>query len=296
MSKPLPTIPDIEHQVKPEAQVTLQKKNSFCNPQKPSISDNLQILLVEDDEIAGLVAQRVLQDLKYNVDWVKTGQEALEKASAQNYNLIFMDISLPDMDGYEITKQIRANENCNVSVPIIALSANVGKKQAATFIKAGINAVVTKPLNSIKAQNLLNAFIPNGSKEEFEQLEKLPKNESERGLVLNLHRLYRTFSREFAQNILKIALEQTPKDKEILHQAFEKQDWKSLRFMTHKISGTAAYCHAERLREISWCLDDFLIHTPCIDANDIVYITKLYSQVQSEIRDFMDELHEVEFD
>ena len=74
-------------------------------------------------------------------------KEALEKVKNKDYELIFMDIQLSDMDGMQITESIRADSSIRADLPIIALTAHVFKQEQAEFLNSGMNACLEKPIS-----------------------------------------------------------------------------------------------------------------------------------------------------
>ncbi|MCE3239292.1 MAG: arcB 4, partial [Gammaproteobacteria bacterium] len=127
-----------------------------------------RILLVEDNTMAAEVVSHMIATLGHNkVDVANTGKMAIQLAKKNVYNLIFMDIGLPDIDGYETTKQIRSNEFNKNHVPIIALTAHLDEDNKQFVIESGMNAMLSKPLLRDKAKAILNSFIP-GQKDELE--------------------------------------------------------------------------------------------------------------------------------
>jgi two-component system aerobic respiration control sensor histidine kinase ArcB len=120
----------------------------------------LNVLLVEDDKLAQMVAANVLKDeFKAEVDIASTGDRALELAANNNYDLIFMDIGLPDITGYDVTEKIRKSDYKNASTPIIALTAHSVKDKVDDAIAAGMNDFSVKPLNVEKIQKILDKWI-----------------------------------------------------------------------------------------------------------------------------------------
>jgi two-component system aerobic respiration control sensor histidine kinase ArcB len=114
------------------------------------------ILLVEDNEIAAKVATLLLTRLGASVTVVSTGKAAITQATTQNYDLILLDIGLPDRSGVEVAQEIRLFEaEENKSIPIVALTAHVGKEEEKTYLDAGINEVLSKPLTEAVAKKLM---------------------------------------------------------------------------------------------------------------------------------------------
>ena len=105
-----------------------------------------RILLVEDNKINQLVATRLLQRLGYRIDVVGDGQEALYALERQAYDVILMDIQMPVMDGVAATKQIRQRWPEAQQPYIIAMTANALKGDRETYLAAGMNDYISKPV------------------------------------------------------------------------------------------------------------------------------------------------------
>jgi PAS domain S-box-containing protein len=109
--------------------------------------DGIHILLVEDNDMNRMVAQNSLQYFNCKVTEAENGIEALEILKKQNFDIILMDIQMPEMDGIEATKIIR-NE-FKLSTPIIALTANAFKTEIEKCKEVGMNDYITKPFDEI---------------------------------------------------------------------------------------------------------------------------------------------------
>ncbi|MDL2290488.1 response regulator [Desulfovibrio sp. OttesenSCG-928-F20] len=109
-----------------------------------------RILLVEDSDINQMIAVAMLNDYGAEVNTANNGEEGLRafEAAPDSYDLIFMDIQMPVMDGYEATRRIRASNLLRAgSIPIIAMTANVFKEDVDKAREAGMNGHVGKPLD-----------------------------------------------------------------------------------------------------------------------------------------------------
>ncbi len=112
----------------------------------PSKKSSGRILLAEDNEINELVATELLKEWGYKVEVAHNGLEVLQKLQQGEWDLVLMDIHMPEMDGYEATRRIRANTYYD-DMPIIALTANVIKSNQDTFYRIGMNDIITKPID-----------------------------------------------------------------------------------------------------------------------------------------------------
>jgi len=128
--------------------------------------DGRCILLAEDVEINREIVVSLLEPTLISIDCAKNGREALEmfKAAPQKYDLIFMDMQMPEMDGLEATRQIRALGLPNAkTVPIIAMTANAFREDVIKCLDAGMNGHLGKPLDFSEVLNKLRAYLTIGA-------------------------------------------------------------------------------------------------------------------------------------
>jgi CheY-like chemotaxis protein len=125
-------------------------------PMINALPSELSILLAEDNLINQKVAQSIFKNIGYEIAIAKNGQEAIERMEQENYDVIFMDLLMPELDGYQATEQIR---KAGHTLPIIAMSADEDDKTRAAAFEAGMNEYVMKParVESIK-QLLIKLF------------------------------------------------------------------------------------------------------------------------------------------
>jgi CheY-like chemotaxis protein len=105
---------------------------------------NLRILLVEDNRVNQTLALAMLRRLGVEADLVETGREAVTAVTDGRYDLVFMDMQMPEMDGVEATRAIRAHPEAHQPV-IVALTANAFASDRARCIEAGMDGFVSKP-------------------------------------------------------------------------------------------------------------------------------------------------------
>jgi len=120
----------------------------------------LKILLVEDDMLNQEVVQSMIINLEFDVDTVNNGAEAIKALETQSYDLVLMDIQMPEMDGLEATKIIRSPESkvTNKDIPIIALTAHAIEGDRERFIKAGMDDYISKPVTLKAVEELLDKW------------------------------------------------------------------------------------------------------------------------------------------
>ncbi|WP_247894557.1 ATP-binding protein [Azospirillum sp. B510] len=127
---------------------------------------SLALLLVEDDAINREVALGLLSDAGHRVTIAETGERALELASRRRFDAVLLDIRLPDIEGPEVARRIRALADADrAAVPIVAVTANVFAADRARYIAAGIDAVIEKPIFPERLMHLLSNAVASRSDE-----------------------------------------------------------------------------------------------------------------------------------
>jgi two-component system cell cycle response regulator DivK len=119
------------------------------------------ILYIEDNPDNMLVVQRAVEMLECNFLWAATGYDGLQMAEAQRPNLILLDINLPDIDGYQIARRLRAGDGPLTTVPIIAVTANALKGDAERALESGCTAHMPKPINTRELRQRIMAILSN---------------------------------------------------------------------------------------------------------------------------------------
>lgn len=118
---------------------------AFMAVQDPERFKGKRALLVEDNVINQQVAKELLESWSMEVDVAGNGLEAMQKATAEKYDVILMDIQMPGMDGLEVTRQLRANPELN-STPIIAMTAHAMQGDREKSFAVGMQGHITKPI------------------------------------------------------------------------------------------------------------------------------------------------------
>lgn len=141
-----------------EISLTQNKRAPVPPPPQIIIDESVRganVLLVEDNEMLQNATSSLLASLQCHVDIAENGNRAITLFKPGKYDLIFMDIGLPDMKGYEVAKRLRAMEQGNGRVPILALSAHVAEDFTRHEAERDLDAYLTKPLLYEQAQRIL---------------------------------------------------------------------------------------------------------------------------------------------
>ncbi len=132
-----------------------KKNNSSLNN-----SRNLEILLAEDNIVNQKVAVSILGKWGHHVTVADNGNDAIEALSKNDFDIVFMDIQMPELDGIEATKLIRKSDpsQINVNIPVIAMTAHAMKGDKETFLEAGMNDYISKPINIDELKNIIKKY------------------------------------------------------------------------------------------------------------------------------------------
>jgi PAS domain S-box-containing protein len=150
---------------------TLSHRSTSETPSHSSASEMLnlfagrksRILLAEDNITNQLVALGILKKFGLRADAVGNGAEALRALETLSYDLVLMDVQMPEMDGIEATKRIRKNEKIMMSdesIPIIAMTAHVMQGDRERCLKAGMNDYISKPVTPEGLAEILEKWLP----------------------------------------------------------------------------------------------------------------------------------------
>lgn len=111
----------------------------------PDFLKGIKILMVEDNDLNQLLAIKVFKKWEKEIDIAENGKIAIDKIEKNDYDIILMDIQMPEMDGIELTKYIRNNMGAKANIPIIALTAHATLKEETRCLENGMNDYLSKP-------------------------------------------------------------------------------------------------------------------------------------------------------
>ncbi len=145
---------------------SIDKSGGPAPVQLSAVQRTARILVAEDNEINQIVTTQVLSKVGFVCDLVVNGKEALEALVSKDYDLVLMDCQMPEMDGFEATRQYRSRESeaggpdeRAKPVPIIALTANAMRGDRERCLDAGMTDYLTKPIDPIKLLDLVQQYL-----------------------------------------------------------------------------------------------------------------------------------------
>lgn len=116
----------------------------------------MRILVVDDDDTNRLVVRLLMETRGHQIIEADSGQAALDILSTEDFDLVFMDLSMPVMDGFETVRRIRNSTEGGRQVPILALSAHTTPEHRQRCTEVGMNGLIAKPLDVATLQATIN--------------------------------------------------------------------------------------------------------------------------------------------
>ncbi len=200
----------------------------------------LKILLVEDDIFNIKLVEHLFSEYGMKADVAVNGKLAVEKIANNQYDLVLMDMEMPEMDGYEAT--IYTRKQLNNNVPIIALTAHAMAGEREKCLQMGMNEYITKPINA----NHLFEIIYRTVKPMVPEQKAVPE------AVTDLNYLRDTLNgkKEAIKEMLTYLLKQLPEYLSALSGAIEQKEYPAIAKLSHKIKSSVAIMGVKRLQPI----------------------------------------------
>jgi CheY-like chemotaxis protein/HPt (histidine-containing phosphotransfer) domain-containing protein len=215
---------------------------------------SLSILLAEDNETNKILALHLVEKFGYHVDAVETGKAAVEALKKKDYDLVLMDIQMPEMDGLEATRRIRSPKTgvLNQEIPIIALTAHAMKGDRDICLKAGMDDYVSKPIDPDLLLQAINRLIHRTPVKPIETGGQSEKPDEPASCVIYNHEelLKRVGGDEdLSRELLEMFLQEFPQKLNDIKQALKEDDAPMVARVAHTIKGSSANIGADRIRE-----------------------------------------------
>jgi two-component system sensor histidine kinase/response regulator len=233
---------------------------------------NRRVLVVEDNRTNQEVALGILHKLGVRADAVSDGNEAIATLRRIPYDLVLMDVQMPEMDGLEATRIVRSPTSgvIDTSIPIVAMTAHAMRGDREACLAAGMNDYLAKPVTPTSLAAAIDRWL-NGPRADRTTVvaEAVPDDKifDEQGL------LERTMgSLELMRTVVRSFVDDLPKQIDAMGNMIEQGDTKEVERRAHAIRGAAATVGANALRDLAWELErkaragDLTTFTPDLTA------------------------------
>ncbi|SRR6266487_2224862 len=223
---------------------------------KPEISE-LRILVVDDDDLNRRMMQILLTREGHHVDLAANGMEALDAVKYQKFDIVFMDLQMPTMDGVEASRRIRQWENGGLHTFIVALTASYLPEEGHRLFDAGIDNYISKPFEVEHIQRMLNLIAKTANalpalstpvtvdEEDASAVLDIPKGTQRVGGDLNTYK-----------ELLNDFIEGLPKRMATLDQYLRERNMDELSRQAHNLKGVSSNLGAMELAESATKLDN----------------------------------------
>ncbi len=238
--------------------IEVQLPTEFIEPQNYL---HVRVLIVEDNKVNQLLLKNMLRKLGFEqADTAENGRKALEFLNNHEYDMVLMDIQMPEMDGYEITREIRSRVRIeNRTIPVIAITADASEKEKIKAKEAGMNDYVIKPYTPEELYFTLVKYVKaaeNGSTKKIKN-GQVPPRYKEAGMGLEHLEKYTGGDSELTIQLIEIFLKQVPEAIQKLNKSISAQDWKETHAVAHKIKSSVAIFELNELKKLIINIEEY---------------------------------------
>ncbi|WP_342742943.1 histidine kinase N-terminal 7TM domain-containing protein [Fervidobacterium gondwanense] len=287
-------------------QKCIRKEKTERVARKEKVKYNINVLVAEDYEINRLLVTELFKKYGIEPDFALNGKEAVEMAMKKSYDIIFMDILMPEMDGIEATKKIR---QFNLEVPIVALTAHALKTIRDEVLSAGMNDYVVKPIKTEEIERVLERFCSHLAKPLEDERQAKPslegkelqetgkkqgaKEQTREPFVDKLKDEIRGaeseygFTQEFEKELLETFISSSKNGIEKALKALSIGDFETIRIEAHSIKGAARSLGFSEIGELAYDIEsaakekrtdfDYVSNIEKL-SNYIEFVQKLYDE------------------
>ncbi len=219
------------------------RERSAHEPSKSlPMRERVRVLVAEDNPVNQKLAVRQLERLGVPADPVANGAEAIEALSRIPYDLVLMDCQMPEMDGFEATREIRRREGTLRHTPVIALTANALEGDRERCLAAGMDDYLSKPVRQHELLALIEKWLPD---------EGSPLDEA---VVANLRSLS-TDSEDFLSEVFALFREDARERMRALRNAAEEHNPAALSSAAHALKSSAGNVGAKAVHQLATDLE-----------------------------------------
>lgn len=248
--------------------------------------ENAHILVVDDSAMNLKVAASMLRHYGVEIETALSGKEAIEKVSRKNYDLIFMDHMMPEMDGVECMQRLHelpVVRECHT--PIVALTANAIGGAREMLMDEGFDDFVAKPIEKSAMERVLRKFLDKFVVEVSGNEEK-PENVWVKGIDREKGLSYFDHNEADYMDIIHCFIEQYGEQKTKLERFYEEKDWENYKISVHSLKGQSLTIGAESLSKKAKHLQE------AAQKKDEAYIAANHGPFMEEYQEIMDGLEE----
>jgi CheY-like chemotaxis protein len=242
----------------------------------------LRVLLAEDGLVNRRVAREFLERRGHRVVAAKNGREAVDAVAREAFDLVLMDVQMPEMDGFEATREIRRKEqSTGTHIPIVAMTAGAFKDDRERCLDAGMDDYLSKPIRSAALYEIIEAIaVPRRADQESIPAESIPAESIPAESIMDQNVALDQIGgdEELLRELMTIFIEESGKLVPALRVAIEQQDTAEVRRLAHTIKGAASHLAAPSVAETALYLETMGKKGELAGADEA--LTRLEGQVE----------------
>ncbi|MCE3278562.1 MAG: rpfC 3 [Bacteroidetes bacterium] len=254
-------------------------------------NESYSVLLAEDIPLNQRLVQKIMAKWKYKLDIANNGAEAIEKLKEKDYDLILMDIQMPEIDGYTATRIIRDMKDYRKkNIPIIAITAHASNSEAERCINIGMNAYVSKPFNANYLKKVIMQLMNKSGKPE----KVVVKNVSKGKPLFNLDYLidHADGDKEFIIEMITLFINDVPQALTKLKSSIDQKNYGDIKIYAHSMKGLFLTLGIEETGDIIKQVERLADNKYPIEEIRLKYneIEKCYNEVKDPLKMEIEEL------
>ncbi len=284
----------------------LKEKNLNKNPKVKSVVDkevklfNVKILIVEDNKLNQFLVQQILESWNIKSDIANHGKEAIELIQNNKYDLILMDLRMPEMDGYSTVKYIRTKMPKKYwEIPIIALTASPVAEEIEKALNIGMSDYLSKPFKPEHLYSKIVQLLPSNLKKNVQSKEVEKKSWVKKETItekllnnkyfdLNILKKTRDEKVEFLKKIIFTFVGQAVDGLKIMKESTLVSDWEGVRREAHHLKPSFAYVGFDDLHKLILEIEELAKSESTKDKNlipdKITEIETLFNQLLDDLK------------
>lgn len=232
---------------------------------------HFKILIADDNEINRLLLLNQLQDRFIDITAVQNGLEALAYIDFQLFDLIFLDLQMPKMTGYELIKKIRQIECMNSQIPVIAITAHAQPSQCQDIINSGFDDCLIKPVTARQLFEIIDLWQPPVTQKNI----PLPQSYAQQILQKT------AFNQNLAITILEKLIEELPAQLLQIEKALNTLNHEQALEVAHRLHGSVSFCGLLDIQKPALELEKLLT------KNHFSTVNTCFIQLQSAVEKFL---------
>ncbi len=258
-------------------------------PAKAVFEKKLDILIVDDNQVNLKLLETILLKMNQSVTTAHNGFEAIEYCHQKIFDLILMDVQMPDIDGLETTRRIRNINNIYKRIPVIAVTAHALPEERKQILQSGMDDYMTKPVNTRQLVTTISHWTGNSVQAPDEPTEENLSGQVKPNLSpIDVEKSVKLAAgnQELAREMLAMLLGGLPEDLQTIEESFRNNLHEPLLDRVHRLHGACRYCAVPRLLEACLELETNLKHSTHLNAPNIIHGVEEVTRAIKELLDW----------